>query len=128
MGYRLEEATALFSEKGIAVSKVITVHSATAAKDTVIAQRPAPEEWTGEALTLVVSAGGYDVTYFCPAFTGMLKDEAVALAAELGLAVKFDKGGDLPGDLFSVTGQRPPPGEEMKAGDTVYLTAGGGDG
>lgn len=128
IGYKLEEAGRLFAQKGIAVSKVISVRSDTAEKDSVLAQRPAPEEWTGEAITLVVSAGPYDVTYFCPSFTGVLKEDAEALASELGLNVEFKGGGDLPGDLFRVTGQRPLPGDEIRAGDTVYLTIGGGDG
>jgi serine/threonine-protein kinase len=123
----LENAKNIFMQKGIVVSKIINVHSESLEKGKVIAQRPAPEEWTGEGITLVVSAGPYDTIYYCPSFQGMLKEDALLLAAELGLNVKLKESSDADAGLKIVIKQQPPPGSEKKMGETVYLTIGGSD-
>jgi beta-lactam-binding protein with PASTA domain len=102
-------------------SKVIEVHSEEVPEGQVIAQRPAPEEWTGETITLIASAGPHDIIYYAPSFRGMSRDDALLLAAELGLEsrVRETGGGEY------VTFQRPEPGTELKAGSAVYLELGG---
>jgi serine/threonine-protein kinase len=128
LGESLEDAKKLFLEKGIAVAQIIKVHSETEENGNIIAQRPAPEKWTGEEIKLVVSAGPYDVIYYCPSFQGMLKDDALLLAAELGINVELREKAGAEAGLEIVNEQKPPPGAEIKTGDTVYLKTGGSDG
>jgi len=118
IGVRLEEARKLFSEKGLTVSRVMQVHSEKAAKDTVIAQKPSPDEWTGETISLVVSEGPYDGVYYCPSFQGMLKEDALMLADELGLTVRLRESDR---SLRIITGQSPAPGTEIQEGSTIEL-------
>jgi beta-lactam-binding protein with PASTA domain len=118
VGATVKEAEGLFGEKGLEVSRVIHVHSDTIERGRIIAQQPLPDEWTGEPISLIVSEGPYDVTYYCPSFQGMLKDDALMLARELGLNVKLTESEDV---IRIVTEQKPEPGTEIKAGSTVYL-------
>lgn len=114
-GEDLAEAEAIISAKGLTVSKVKHIHSNTIQKGRVIAQRPAPLEDTGAPIVLFVSAGPYDIIYYCPSFEGMLKNDALALAQELGLRAEF-KGTD-----WIVDAQWPAPGTALKEGDKVIL-------
>jgi serine/threonine-protein kinase len=117
VGNTLDEASKLFTQKGLEV-KVIEVHSDTVEKDTVIAQWPAPEEWTGQGITLVASRGPYAKSYYCPSFLGLLKEDALMLARELGLDVELtvaDSG------QTAVANQEPLPGNNISSGDTLYL-------
>jgi beta-lactam-binding protein with PASTA domain len=124
IGKTLEEAKKRFLAQGIEIKKVITVHSDTVPRDKIIAQRPAPEEWTGEPITLLASAGARRATYYMPFFKGMSKEDATLLAAELGLEAKVE------GGPFGTTisRQKPEPGVEVHRGDTVELEATGGFG
>jgi serine/threonine-protein kinase len=121
IGQSREEATKLLAEKRLTLDRTVRVHSETVTADTIIAQRPAPEEWTGESITLVASVGPYEVTYYCPFFLGMLKDDALLLAAELGLKVVLRGSGDSPW----VVEQKPQPGEPVSRGGTVELVLAG---
>lgn len=118
IGEDLAEAEKLFQEKGLKVSKVIYVHSDSVAEGRIIAQKPAPEEWTGETITLLVSQGPGNSVYYCPSFQGMLKDDALMLVRELGLKAKLEESMD---SVRIVTGQSPEPGTEITAGSTVTL-------
>jgi serine/threonine-protein kinase len=118
VGETLEAAEELFRGKGLEVSRVIHVHSDTIGQGRIISQEPAPDEWTGEPIRLIVSEGPYDVTYYCPSFQGMLKDDALMLARELGLNVKLTESEDV---ILIVTEQKPEPGTEISPGSTVYL-------
>ena len=121
IGMAVKEARASFMEKNLVLGKEIPVHSEIVPKGTVIAQRPAPEEWSGENITLVVSDGPYDIIYYSPFFLGMNRRDALLIAAELGLNVELkDMGGST-----VITRQRPEPGEEIKKGGTVRFTIGG---
>ena len=117
-GETLESAKNLLFEEGLDVSMVISVRSNTIEEDRVIAQKPAPEEWTGEPVTLVVSKGPYDVIYYCPFFKGMIKGDALMLAEQLGLKVKLTEPA---GSAGIVTGQEPESGAEIKSSSTVHL-------
>jgi beta-lactam-binding protein with PASTA domain len=118
VGETLEAAEGFFREKGLEVSRVIHVHSETIGRGRIIAQLPAPDEWTGEPISVIVSEGPYAVTYYCPSFQGMLKDDALMLARQLGLNVELTESDDV---IRIVTEQKPEPGTEIKAGSTVYL-------
>lgn len=121
IGMGLKEAKASFLKKNLALGDVIRVHSDSVKKDVVIAQKPAPEEWSGENISLVVSDGPYDIIYYSPFFLGMNKRDALLIAAELGLNVELrDKGGSQ-----VVTRQSPDAGAEISKGATIRFTIGG---
>ncbi|MCK4911910.1 MAG: PASTA domain-containing protein [Thermodesulfovibrionales bacterium] len=121
LGMALEEAKASFMEKNLIVGKVIHVHSDSVLKGVVVAQKPAPEEWSGEHITLLVSDGPYDIIYYSPFFLGMNKRDALLIAADLGLNVEIrGKGGSQ-----VVTHQSPEPGTEINKGGTIRFTIGG---
>lgn len=114
-GESLGKAEAVLLQNGLKVAKVIRVHSNSAEKDRVIAQKPAPGEKITEKITLVVSSGPYEAIYYCPDFQGMIKQDAVQLAEKLGLKVSITGSGEI------VKSQKPKPGSQMKTGDAVYL-------
>ena len=116
-GEDIANAVSLLNVKGISILKTVRVHSDTTPEGRVIAQKPVPEEWAGEPLTLVVSSGPYDVIYYCPNFQSMTKEEALDLALQLG----FEVGYSGPDRGKTVTGQTPAAGSEIKPGDTVYI-------
>lgn len=122
-GDTMENAKKLFLKEKLTVEKVIRVHSDTVAEDTIIAQKPLPEEWTGQGITLVASAGPYDVIYYSPFFQGMLKEDALLLASELGLNVELK---ETTGSHIVIR-QKPAPGMRVKKGETVSLTLGRGN-
>lgn len=114
-GELLAEAERLIADKGLTVSKVKHIHSSTIQKGRVLAQRPAPLENTGQPIVLFVSAGPYDIIYYSPSFEGMLRNDALALARELGLKAEFK------GTGWIVETQWPAPGVAVKEGDKVIL-------
>lgn len=115
MGQTLMEAKALLAEKGLEATGVIHVASDLFEEGRVLAQGPGPEERLGDSITLVVSTGPYDVTYYCPPFVGMFKEDAEVLAEELGLIIETEGEGDL------VTAQSPEAGSLIKAGAVIKL-------
>lgn len=120
-GETIDSAKDVLLQKGLEISKIIHVCSTTVDKGIVIAQKPAPEEWTGEPISLVVSKGPYEVIYYTPFFKGMVREDAVMLARELGFNVEMTESADSTG---TVTGQKPEPGAKIKIGSTVYLQLG----
>lgn len=117
VGEQIDEAMKLFTQKGLE-ARVVKVHSDTVEENTVIAQWPLPEDWDGQNITLVTSLGAYTVEYFCPSFEGLLKDDALTLARQLGLNVELTAAKSEPS---AVEDQKPLPGETIAKGDTVYL-------
>ncbi|HBG93174.1 MAG: hypothetical protein A2X54_02510 [Nitrospirae bacterium GWF2_44_13] len=115
VGESLDKAESVLLKNGLKVAKVIRVHSTSAEKDRVIAQKPAPGEKITEKVTLVVSSGPYEAIYYCPDFQGMIKQEAEQLAEKLGLKVSITGSGE------TVKSQKPKPGTQVKTGDAVYL-------
>lgn len=116
-GMALGEARKMFSKDGLDFS-LIRVHSKSIEEDIVIAQRPKPEEWAGQGITVVASAGTHDVTYYCPDFVGYTMAEAASIAEELGLELEFL---NHESSAYYVDSQDPPPGASIKAGGTVQL-------
>jgi serine/threonine-protein kinase len=115
VGESLDKAEAVLLQNGLKVAKVIRVHSTSAEKDRVIAQKPVPGEKITEKITLVVSSGPYEAIYSCPDFQGMIKQEAVQLAEKLGLKVSITGSGE------TVKSQKPKPGAQVKTWEAVYL-------
>jgi serine/threonine-protein kinase len=59
VGQTVESAQTLLAQKGIRIGKVVYVHSTKEAKDTIMAQRPDPNEKGGEVFSVLVSLGDY---------------------------------------------------------------------
>lgn len=111
----LPDAEAALLQTGLKIGKTISVHSDSVEKGRVVAQSPQPDERLTGSITVLVSLGPHEVTYYCPDFQTKRLDEAKEVAAKLGLAVETKGTGDM------VKGQKPKPGALLRAGDTVYL-------
>ncbi len=116
----LPDAETALLEKGLKIGRTISVHSDSVEKGRVVAQSPEPDERLTGPITVLVSLGPYEVTYYCPDFQNKSLSEVKETAGKLGLTVET-KG---PGDL--VTGQKPKPGALVRTGDTIYLDMQGG--
>jgi beta-lactam-binding protein with PASTA domain len=132
-GRTLEDAESVVSSGGLRVEKIIRIHSQAVEKDTIMAQRPGPDEALGDSpkrigdhppghrgITLLVSSGPYDAIYFCPDFYGKSKDDALSIAEKLRLNPEFSGSGE------RVRSQRPKPNSLIKAGETIHLYMEGG--
>jgi beta-lactam-binding protein with PASTA domain len=112
--------TALF-QKGLKIGKTISVHSDSVEKGRVVAQSPEPDERLTGPITVLVSLGPNEVTYYCPDFQNKSPDEAREIAGKLGLTVETKGTGDI------IKGQKPMPGALVRTGDTVSLDTQEGD-
>ena len=123
IGETMNNAKEILMKERLTVENIIYVHSDTVSEDKIIAQKPLPEEWTGEDITLVASAGPYDIIYYSPFFQGMIKEDALRLASELGLKVKLEEtaGSNI------VIKQKPAPGMRTMKSETVLLILGRGN-
>lgn len=119
VGLRLEQARALFKQRSIAIGREVMVHSDTIPEGQVLAQLPPPQQGGGGTITVVASLGPADVTYYCPDFIGIPKDEALALASALGLEVALKEASM--GSGSKVTTQSPLAGADIRKGETIYL-------
>ncbi|MFZ5908079.1 MAG: PASTA domain-containing protein [Nitrospirota bacterium] len=111
----LANAETILLQKGLRISKVIPVHSDLVEKDRIIAQKPGPEEQISDSISVLVSLGPYEKTYYCPDFRSMFAGHAQDLAGELSLKVVIEGTGEI------VQTQRPSPGRQIQSGDTIYL-------
>jgi beta-lactam-binding protein with PASTA domain len=111
----LLNAESILLQKGLKITKVIKVHSDTVEKDRIIAQKPGPDERVSDQITVLVSLGPYDIIYHCPDFIGMSSEQANELVKKLNLKMEIS------GTGITVETQRPEPGSQIKAGDTIYL-------
>ena len=115
MNETLANAEALLIEKRLKIGRVIPVHSDIVEKDKILAQTPGPDEQASDAITVLVSLGPYEKIYYCPDFKGMPLDQANDLIKKLNLNMSSEGAG------ATVEAQRPEPGSQIKAGDTIYL-------
>jgi beta-lactam-binding protein with PASTA domain len=111
----LTNAETTLLQKGLKIGKVITVHSDIVEKDKIISQNPEPNEQVSDVVTVLVSQGPYDKIYHCPDFKDMPLEEANILIKKLNLKPVTEG----PGEMIET--QRPDPGKQIKAGDTIYL-------
>lgn len=111
----ITNAESLLLQKGLKISKVITVHSDIVEKDIIIAQRPGPEEQVSDTFTVIVSLGPYERIFYCPDFQGMPIDQANIVITKLNLKLVTEGEGE------TVQSQKPVPGKHLKTGDTIYL-------
>jgi len=115
VGESVDKAESILLQKGLKIDKIIRVHSNSAEKDKVIAQKPGTDERVIGKITLVVSSGPYDVIYYCPEFQGKTIEEAMQLADKLGLKLKIT------GSEGNVKSQKPKSGSQVRAGDTIEI-------
>lgn len=111
----LANAESMLIQKRLKIGKVITVHSDVVDKDKILAQNPGPDEQASDTITVLVSLGPFEKTYFCPDFKGMSFEQANDLAKKLNMKVSHEGSG------VTVESQRPEPGRQLKTGDTIYL-------
>lgn len=112
---KIGDAESALIQKGLKAGKVIRVHSDTIEKDRVVAQQPRPDEKPAGPVTLLVSLGPHELTYYCPDFLNKDIESAKELAGKLGLATEIKGNGAL------VMAQKPRAGSLVNSGDTVYL-------
>lgn len=120
IGMEFAEATEMLREQKLAFDSAIRVHT-DMGSGIVLAQYPEPEEWTGQAMTLLVSAGPRDVIYYNPYFLGMAKMDALMLARDLGLSVRISE----LDNTNVISYQSPSPGAEIRRGEILKLRVGG---
>jgi beta-lactam-binding protein with PASTA domain len=111
----LPDAEAALLQKGLKIGKTISVHSDSVEKGKVVAQSPEPDERLTGPITLLVSLGPHEVTYYCPDFQNKSLEGAREIAGKIGLTVEAKGTGEF------VEGQKPKPGALVRTGDTVYL-------
>jgi serine/threonine-protein kinase len=60
VGQPLDIAKSLLEERGIRIDRVIYVHADNTARDTILAQRPEPNERGGDSFKVIVSLGDFE--------------------------------------------------------------------
>jgi len=121
-GQKLEEAKLTVTNLGLSIGRITWVHSDTAEKGIIIAQRPLPGNVIRNEVNFLVSLGGYEVVYRCPSFVNMTIDDARRLAEMLGIKLSEE------GEGSRVIFQKPEAGSIIKKGDLVEVTLGTGSG
>ncbi len=122
IGRDLADAVSFLEKSGLRVLKTIFVHSGNIPKGTVMAQDPNPGEKSGP-VSLIVSSGPSEVSYYCPDFTGMALAQAQNLSTALGLQPVVEGGpaNTGPGSGQTVASQKPGPGDRVFPGQEVFL-------
>jgi eukaryotic-like serine/threonine-protein kinase len=115
VGQSLSGAEATLVQQGLRIGRVINVHSDSVEKGKIIAQRPEPDERLMDSITVLVSLGPDEVTYYCPDFLNKGLEETKETAAKMGLVVETKGQGAV------VKSQRPKAGAPVKGGDKIYL-------
>ncbi|MBI5848327.1 MAG: PASTA domain-containing protein [Nitrospirae bacterium] len=111
----LQNAESILVQKGLRIGKVINVHSDGIEKGLVVAQRPEPDDKLTDVITVLVSAGPHDQTYYCPDFQGRQIEDVREVAQKMGLEIETQGTGSI------VKNQRPKPGAVIKNSEKLYL-------
>lgn len=111
----LPDAEAALLQQGLRIGKVVYVHADNVEKGRIVAQKPEPDEKLSEQITVLVSLGPHEVSYFCPDFANKQLDQAKELAVKLGVVLETTGSGTV------VDAQRPKPGTVIRSGDKIYL-------
>ncbi len=123
LGKTLDEAVSLLNAAGLKILNIISIYSGNQPKGTIIAQDPNLDEKSGP-VSVIVSNGPSEVSYYCPDFTGMSIAQAQNLAAGLGLEPVFDNAVGFGAGGQNVISQKPDPGAKIAAGQKVFLSLG----
>lgn len=111
----LQSAESILLQKGLRIGKVINVHSDTAPKGVIVAQKPDPDDKLTDVITVLVSAGPHDQAYYCPDFQGKQIEDVREVAQKMGLDIETQGTGSI------VRAQRPKPGTVIKNSEKLYL-------
>lgn len=111
----LQSAESILLQKGLRIGKVINVHSDTAPKGVIVAQKPEPDDKLTDVITVLVSAGPHDQAYYCPDFQGKQLEDVREVAQKMGLDIETQGTGSI------VRAQRPKPGTVIKNSEKIYL-------
>ncbi|NWF75195.1 MAG: PASTA domain-containing protein [Nitrospirae bacterium] len=111
----LFNAESILIQKGLRVTRVFMVHSDIIEKDKIIAQKPGIDEPLTDTITLLVSLGPHQKTYFCPDFRAMPLEQSLEIIKKLNLKVNIEGTGEI------VESQKPEPGKQIKTGELVKL-------
>ncbi len=111
----LGDAEGMLARQGLRIGKIINVHSDSIEKGKILSQSPEPDERLDGPITVLVSLGPHELTYYCPDFQGKGLDEAKETAQKIGLLLETKGTGDY------IKAQKPKPGTLLKSGEKVYL-------
>jgi beta-lactam-binding protein with PASTA domain len=109
------DASDLLVQKGLRIGKIISVHSDYMEKGTIVAQKPEPDERLTDTITVLVSLGPHELTYYCPDFLNRNLEEAKETAEKIGLLIETRGSGSV------IRAQRPKAGTPVKSGDKIYF-------
>ncbi|GBE02184.1 serine/threonine-protein kinase PK-1 [bacterium BMS3Bbin06] len=115
IGLNVDEARDLAIKNNLKIKRILRARSDAYEKDTVIGQRPTPDERGADRVSLLVSNGPFDVLYSCPDFAGMSLSAAKELVEKMGLEI------ELSGYGSRIVGQKPAAGSIIKRGDLIKL-------
>jgi beta-lactam-binding protein with PASTA domain len=111
----LNNAEAALLQQGLRIGKIINVHSDSEEKGKIIAQRPEPDEIPAGPITVLVSMGSHELTYYCPDFLNKDIESGKDIAGKIGLVVETKGQGNI------IAGQKPKPGTLIKSGDNIFF-------
>lgn len=111
----LNYAEATLLQKGLRIGKLIYVHSDTIEKGSIVSQKPEPDERVTDYVTLLVSLGHHELSYYCPDFLNKSLQNAEEIAEKINLKIEAEGTGNI------VKAQKPEPGKLVKTGEKIYL-------
>ena len=111
----LGDASDLLIQKGLRIGRIISVHSDYVEKGKIVAQKPEPDERLTDTITVLVSLGPHELTYYCPDFLNRNLEDARETAEKIGLLIETKGSGNI------IRAQRPKAGTPVKSGDRIYF-------
>jgi len=111
----LSDAEAALLQKGLKIGRIINVHSDAVEKGKIVAQKPEPDERLTDSITVLVSVGPHELTYYCPDFLNKSLADAKQITDKIGLTIEA-KG---TGTIIKV--QKPKPGTPVKSGEVLFF-------
>lgn len=111
----LSNAESTLLQKGLRIGKIIYVHSDSIEKGRIVSQKPEPDERVNDTISVLVSLGPHELTYYCPDFQNKSIENAKEIAEKLRLQLEIKGTGNV------VYLQKPKSGTIIKTGDKIYL-------
>ncbi|MEW6107593.1 MAG: PASTA domain-containing protein [Nitrospirota bacterium] len=111
----LADAETILLQKGLKIGRLIYVHSDSVEKGRIVSQKPEPDERIADNITILVSLGPHEVSYYCPDFLHKNIGSARETADKLDIFIETKGTGNI------VYAQKPKPGSIIKTGDKIYL-------
>jgi beta-lactam-binding protein with PASTA domain len=111
----LSDAEAALLQKGLKIGKIINVHSDAVEKGKIVAQKPEPDERLTDSITVLVSVGPHELTYYCPDFLNKSLADAKQITDKIGLTIEAKGSGTI------IKVQKPKPGTPVKSGELLFF-------